>query len=253
MSAVIYRAIHLASGRCYIGHTTKWVARKKQHIGLLKKGTHHSPFLQHVWSKYGEDAFQFEVVETCIEEQKLVREQWWIDNTNSVFNYAKVAGSRKGVPQSAEAKEKVRQAHLGKKWSAEKRKILSLASMGKPGTRNGAKHSDASRAKMSASWEAAGRTGMLGKTHNPETIEKMSAGHKIAWLTRTIPGHTTPHSDEAKAKMRAAKLGRKQTPEQIAKRTASLAAFRSAQPPEYFAAQGRKISAAKRAKRELSA
>lgn len=247
MQAVVYRIIHIESGRCYVGHSTQWDARKRQHITLLAKGKHHSPYLQHAWTKYGPSAFLFEVLEMCGDDAKLIREQHWIDNTNSCFNYAKVAGSRKGVPQSPEANEKVRRAHLGSKRSPEQRLAMSLAQRGKPGTRNGKKNSPEAIEKVRAAQIANPSRGMLGKHHSPEVIERIRASNIANTDRRHVGMLGKSHSDETREKIRMAKTGRRQSPETIAKRRASLAAFHASRPPEWLAAHAEKISAAKRA------
>lgn len=194
-TATIYQIRHTASGRCYVGHTCNPVDRRwYDHRRLLAKGVHHSPYLQHVWDKHGAGAFAFEVVEICPAAVKLDREQHYIDAYNSVFNYARVAGSRLGVPQSEATRQKVSaslvgnlrsagrvqteaekrkraDAHRGQKRSAETRAKMSAAMKGNT---NGAGHvvSAEARAKIKAATDAT-RPTMRGKKHRPETIEKI--------------------------------------------------------------------------------
>ncbi len=156
--AWIYRIVRLKTGNCYIGHTSKEPARRwAAHLDLLKKGKHHSRYFQNAWKKYGADAFKFEVIEQCDEAEKIIREQYWIDNLNSCFNLGKVAGSRKGVrftraqrellsrlrmghPTSEETKRKISEAQIGNQytkglvWSDEARANMSKAVKGKPRT-----------------------------------------------------------------------------------------------------------------------
>lgn len=113
MAAVVYRIVHAGTGRCYVGHTTNYQARMSSHLGLLAQGTHHSPYLQRAWSKHGASSFRFEVLEECSDEEKLGREQHWMDRLDSCFNLARVAGSRKGVPHRPET---VRKIVEGRSW-----------------------------------------------------------------------------------------------------------------------------------------
>lgn len=188
--ATIYRIVHTDSQRCYVGHSTHGLHRFRRHRQLLADGAHHSPYLQNAWTKYGQDAFAFELLEACPEGQKLLREQFYIDTLNSVFNYARVAGSRAGVPLSPSEVEALRQRMMGNQRSLGRKhppdEIERRASF-----HRGRKRSDESRARMSA--------GMKGVSHG--------MGHEVTEATRQ--------------KISAANKGHRNTPEQEARRIAS--------------------------------
>src|SRR5215469_2714641 len=128
----IYVIRHKDSGRSYVGQTgTSLKARFSSHRYYLRRGTHHSPYLQNVWTKYGETAFECVVLEECAAEDLTACEQKWIDRLKPVFNVAPAAGSSLGVKRSDETKLR-----------------LSIAMLGNS---NGAgKKSDETRAKISA-------------------------------------------------------------------------------------------------------
>lgn len=197
MKATVYRILHIATGRCYVGHTTKRVAaRFAEHRYLLRAGKHHSKFLQNAWVKYGEYAFVFETLEECDEEHKLVREQHFMDQLESCFNTAPVAGSRKGCPQPPHEVERLRKqmkgnqytkgrvvpedekerraaAGRGKKRSPETRARMSAGMKGVPHIKaRGRVVSEETRAKIREATDAT-RPTMAGKRHSPETIEKI--------------------------------------------------------------------------------
>ena len=139
--AWIYRIVRITDGVCYVGHTSQTPkVRWNAHALLLRRKKHHSAYLQNAWIKYGADAFRFEVVEECNETNKVEREQYWIDNLDSRFNFGKVAGSRKGQKYSDEHKAKLSKAALGNqrtkglKWSDEARANLSRARTNVPQT-----------------------------------------------------------------------------------------------------------------------
>jgi hypothetical protein len=70
----------------------------------------------------------------------------------------------------------------------------------------GRKHSEESKAKMSAALKGR-KPPITGKRHTEESKAKMSASHKGKTGNKTMLGRK--HSEETKAKMRAAKLGKK--------------------------------------------
>src|SRR3974390_1823188 len=120
--AWIYRIVRMADGACYIGHTSKTPeGRWRQHHMLLCSGDHHARYLQRAWRKYGPGAFRFEVIEECGEAQKLEREQHWIDQLNSRFNVAKVAGSSLGVKWTKAQRDRLSRLRIGHETSDETR------------------------------------------------------------------------------------------------------------------------------------
>ena len=71
-----------------------------QHKYQLRKGIHHSKKLQHAWNKYGEDAFEFVIVEEVIGGLVTVFEQTYINSFNSCqsgYNILRQAGSTTGA------------------------------------------------------------------------------------------------------------------------------------------------------------
>jgi hypothetical protein len=114
--AHIYRIVRLGTDQCYVGHTSlppqkRWWG----HQSLLKRGKHHAPYLQNVWNKEGHDAFAFEIVEECLEEDKVVREQYYMDTLNSCFNCAPSAGSKLGYKLTDEQLARCSAAQTGLK------------------------------------------------------------------------------------------------------------------------------------------
>lgn len=73
--AYIYMIINVINGKFYIGSTNNYTNRFYAHKNELRKGTHHSKHLQKAWDKYGEEAFEFVVIE-----------EFYIDNKDDKFN-----------------------------------------------------------------------------------------------------------------------------------------------------------------------
>jgi group I intron endonuclease len=134
MSPCIYAIRHVASGKQYIGSSVSHRRRWRMHISLLCRGKHHSPHLQRAWTKYGADAFVFEVVAATDLENILAVESEWIARSGC-YNAAPVAGTTLGLklgPHSPEHRAKIGAAQRGKAISPASRLAMSVAKKGKP-------------------------------------------------------------------------------------------------------------------------
>ena len=181
----------------YIGSSADIKKRWSNHRSELRRGVHPSPHLQNAWNLYGEDSFEFSIVEECPIDQLLAREQWHLDQCNEVYNCAPIAGTRRGVPHSPETRERMSAAHMGHEMSPEAREKLRSTLTGRKlspehranmsAVRIGSKHTDETRAKMSVS--------QTGRKHTEESKAKMSAVHKARWERK--------HSEEATSKSEA--------------------------------------------------
>lgn len=65
----VYRILNKLNGRMYIGSTNNYLARKHEHFGALRKGTHHNRFLQIDYNDFGEKNFFFEVIYNDIHDR----------------------------------------------------------------------------------------------------------------------------------------------------------------------------------------
>ncbi len=104
----IYQIRHIASGKVYVGSAVDPRGRRHTHVSALRRGVHHSQYLQHAWNKYGEDAFVFEVIEPVLFVEDLItREQYWIDalragDRKCGYNVSPTAGSALGTKHTDE-------------------------------------------------------------------------------------------------------------------------------------------------------
>lgn len=93
----IYKITCTANGKVYIGSTTKIRKRWGWHRNDLRRGVHHNRHLQFAWNKYGEQCFEFEILEMVMFAEYLHdREQHWLDHYQAYdadkgFNHGKVA------------------------------------------------------------------------------------------------------------------------------------------------------------------
>lgn len=98
----IYSIRHKESGRFYIGSTNDFQRRRQEHFNALRKGKHHSAYLQKVFDKYGEDSLEMKILEKVKEEYDslLKIEQYYIDNLEPEFNVSKIAtgGGNNQIP-----------------------------------------------------------------------------------------------------------------------------------------------------------
>jgi group I intron endonuclease len=78
--AGIYIIENNFNGMVYVGRSEIPEARFKQHKNALMKGKHTNHLLQADYSKYGDEAFSFMVIERCGDEEMWLREIVWIQH-----------------------------------------------------------------------------------------------------------------------------------------------------------------------------
>lgn len=84
MSFGIYCIKNKVNDKYYIGSTiTSFKQRWSTHKNKLNQNTHANEYLQHSWNKYGEDNFEFNIVEECDDKSDVLElEQLYLDFTN---------------------------------------------------------------------------------------------------------------------------------------------------------------------------
>lgn len=133
----IYIIENKINEKFYIGSAVNITKRWGEHLFHLSKGSHKNKKLQNSFNKYGKLCFEFLIVETCLKEELIEREQYWIDvlsATKDGFNINPRAGNalgRKfpGRKLSEEHKRKLVASKIGKKriFTESWKKKLSLA------------------------------------------------------------------------------------------------------------------------------
>lgn len=231
MVGCIYKAM-FPNGKGYIGQTVDFAERKKSHSkAALEKDCQ---FLFHrAIRKYGWDAVEWSTLRDNIAEDKLDTYEKFFISLHGTFGpggYNMTPGGWGGVgriPKSAECRQKLREANLGRKASQETKDKIRAAMIGNAWNK-GKRLSEETRARMRAS-----STGFT-----PESRAKITAARKRngtnkpteATLVKMRAYRPTP---ETLIKMREAQLGKKQSPESKAKKSAALKGRK--RPPEVAA------------------
>ena len=89
MGYSIYEITNRENGKKYIGLTTITVQRRwADHRNKLRQGRHHNPHLQSAWLKYGEDAFECEILDESAQSlEELNRlEAHYVETTDNLYN-----------------------------------------------------------------------------------------------------------------------------------------------------------------------
>lgn len=94
----VYRILCLQTGKLYVGSSVDLRARWHHHRRSLRRGDHRNSYLQQAWNKYGEESFEFSVLQLADAADRLKTEQAWMDKTGCTdnrvgFNISRIAGS----------------------------------------------------------------------------------------------------------------------------------------------------------------
>lgn len=220
--------------RCYVGSANNVKNRWSNHIGILRKGKHHSIKLQNHYNKYSESDLVFIIIEPCLPEFLIEREQYYLDKEKPYFNICKIAGSCKGIIASDETKRKMsetRKGHFG--WNKGKKGMVKHTEQHKKKMsllKSGVPRSEETKAKISKTLKgkmSGDKNPFYGKKHSPEVMQKIIESnkgkeppnkgikgiikHTEEWKKKhseDMMGAKNPlygkgHTEETKAKMRA--------------------------------------------------
>lgn len=127
----IYKIVNKENKKFYIGSTTEYHRRSKEHLYYLRNNMHYNIYLQEDYNKYGEDAFEFQIIEIVGNKEELLgKEQYYLDTLKPNYNILIIADRPTGVKRRPETIEKVRQANLGLVHPEWRNKIKSEAQGG---------------------------------------------------------------------------------------------------------------------------
>jgi len=136
MTSGIYTVTNYSDGKVYVGSSNHIERRWKEHKKQLRKGTHHSKHLQHAWTKYGEMAFTFEVLEECEQVHLTGAELFWINTLQTAmdmfgYNMVAVPNSTYGYRHTEETRKIFRELARNRVYSEETRRKISEAGKGR--------------------------------------------------------------------------------------------------------------------------
>lgn len=167
----IYEIVNKINGHRYIGSAVSIRVRWGTHLCVLRSNNHHSKYLQNAWNKYGEDNFDFNVIEICDKDSLLNREQYYMDIVKPEYNIRTEARSHR-IEFTEEIRAKMRAARVKRVTRPETRIKLSILAKGR-------KFSDEHRAKLSIA--QIGNKKSLGHIVSQESRDKSSASNKATY------------------------------------------------------------------------
>lgn len=164
----IYSIINTFDNKRYIGYSYNIKDRNKKHLLHLRKGDHKNIHLQRAYWKYGEEYFEFQILEQCNIENLPKRENHWakvynVHNDKFGYNIRETKADGIGGKHSQETKDKISIKNIGRK-----RPDVTLRQKGK---------------KLSEEWKANLSKSKLGKKYgkrSEEWKENISKGIKLA-------------------------------------------------------------------------
>jgi group I intron endonuclease len=131
MAKGVYRIRNKLSGKSYVGSSRNIAQRWRQHRHTLNAGTSSCPRLQAAWTKYGADAFSFEIIEIVRDDQmRGAREQYWLDELGTFergYNASPTVQVSEYMPRPPEWGRAISAAKLGKKITIRNKGPLSSA------------------------------------------------------------------------------------------------------------------------------
>lgn len=221
-SGVVYAIRHKESGRCYVGSTISEKKRQTQHFSNLRKNRHCNVHLQRAFAKYGEDAFEWVVLENT--NDLATQESAWIAKLNSVsegFNlavepYAPMRGRKHSKETVVNMKMKTPRGerHHNSKYTEEQ--IRNVAAMHRNGVSQteiesitGVDATNVSLVVHSKAWTHIGIEPVQGRSNNKSGcvgVYKHRSGKWIAEIIKNKKYHALGSFDNYQDAVAARKM-----------------------------------------------
>ncbi len=202
----IYCIKNKVNNKVYIGQSVDVKDRLWHHKSSLKHNRHENDYLQKAWNKYGEDCFEFIVLEYCSEEELNEKEISYIalyNSTNRDFGYNFETGGSLHKHMSVESRKKMSEAKKGK-YIGEKNPMYGVH----------LKISEERKRKLSEMFKGKKMPPRAPREYTDEDRRKMSErvrGEKNPFFNKH-------HTEEAKRRMSEKKKGVRQSWESVLKR-----------------------------------
>lgn len=132
----IYIIFCKTNSKVYIGSSLSVKARGYRHRRDLEKNIHSNLHLQNAWNLFGSNNFEIEIIEKCSEEERIDKEQYYLDKLKSYdktigFNIQKKADSPRGITRSIETKNKISEALIDHQCLEETKRRIGDGNRGK--------------------------------------------------------------------------------------------------------------------------
>jgi group I intron endonuclease len=235
----------IKSERIYIGSSCNIKRRWENHKYDLSRNKHGSNKLQNHYNKYGKDDLVFSIIEECENDYLIIREQFYIDSLSPFFNNRKIANSQLGIKrseetkrklsermkglyakennpnygrhQTEEAKQKMRDAHIGRvhhkhteEWKKKaKERMLGdkNPSYGRKTWQSGRRMSEETKLKLSLSKK--GKPSKTKGVKKPPASDELKLKRSINQLGKNNSFYEKHHTNEAKEKIKGSWIIRK--------------------------------------------
>jgi len=165
----IYTITNKVNGKVYVGQAVDIPARWRSHRCELRNGKHGNPHLQNAWRKYGEENFEFSVLESVPVDKLNDAEIAWIKRLNTFRNGYNLTTGGGG--------------QTGRLLTDEQKRHLSEINMGAKNPNYGLKRSEETRRKMSMSMRHKRKP--LSDAHK-KSISKGNKGKKKPWFDKPV-------------------------------------------------------------------
>jgi group I intron endonuclease len=131
MTSAIYAIVNNVTRDMYVGSAVAVNRRWNAHRNLLAKQCHYNLRLQRAYSKYGNKAFDWEIVQFVDDKTQLIdREQFWINFFAPKYNGRPIANSPLGTKASSETRAKMSASAKKRGFTEEHKQNISLAKKG---------------------------------------------------------------------------------------------------------------------------
>jgi group I intron endonuclease len=124
----IYKLTNTLNNKIYIGLTTETISERcRKRIAEAKYRESRNSYILNAIRKYGSKVFKVEQLDTANTLEELQQKEiFYIEKYNSTnrnigYNLTKGGEGNLGLKMSEETKEKIRQKHLGVKWSKDRK------------------------------------------------------------------------------------------------------------------------------------
>jgi group I intron endonuclease len=194
LTSGIYEIRNKLNGKRYVGSAKNIFGRWKKHKNCLVRNEHNVK-LQNAWNKYGESAFEFNVILWCAVLDLIRYEQLFIDGYDTFkngYNACPTAGSSLGFKHSEETKALLRgrpSKLRGTHQTLERRLQTSVALAGRVSPTKGKLRS------------------VEVKLHDSIVQKKWNKEHPDAKIGEKNPFYGHHHTEETIALLRAANTG----------------------------------------------